>query len=262
MNSNSSHLTPVSRLRAWLAASLAILLLCLTPLPAEAVNVSPKLEEQVLQILRQHPEAILESVQAYQQQQQAAVQQARQQFLAQMLSDPQVLVGQSPHTDITTAAGSNKLLLVEFADFQCSFCAKAHPAVKQFINKHQDQVALVYKNFPITSIHPEAMGAAKAAWAAHQQGKFWNYYDALYSQQSQLGEALYVSTAQKLGLDMAQFESDRNSAAASQSIAADMELAENLQIEGTPFFALKDKTFSGAVQVTELEQALSLVQAS
>jgi protein-disulfide isomerase len=249
--------------RIWLMASLVVLLLCLSPLPAQAVTVSSKLEEQVLQVLRQHPEVILESVQAYQQQQQTAVQQARQSFLYQMQSDPQALIGQSPTTGSVLAAGaagSNKILLVEFADFQCSFCAKAHPAVKQFISKHKDQVVLVYKNFPIPAIHPEAMASAKAAWAANQQGKFWDYYDALYSEQEKLGEAFYLSKAEALGLDMEQFERDRNSAEASQAIAADVELAETLQIEGTPFFALKDRTFSGAVQITELEQALALVQ--
>ena len=257
MNSQPTQPARSSRLRVWLLASLAVLLFCFTPLPAQAVTVSPKLEEQVLQVLRQHPEVILESVQAYQQQQQTAVQQARQSFLNQMQSDPQALIGQSPATGPVLAAGpagSNKILLVEFADFQCSFCAKAHPAVKQFISKHKDQVVLVYKNFPISAIHPEAMAAAKAAWAANQQGKFWDYYDALYSEQEKLGEAFYLSKAETLGLDMEQFERDRNSAEASQAIAADVKLAEALQIEGTPFFALKDKTFSGAVQLSELEQ--------
>ena len=266
----------LAQLRVWLVAGLSALLFCLSPLPAEAVTVSPKLEEQVLQVLRQHPEAILESVQAYQQQQQAGVQQARQTFLAQMTSDPQALIGQSPVTGPVTGpatgaatgaatgpeAGSNKILLVEFADFQCSFCAKAHPAVKQFISKHSDQVVLVYKNFPITALHPEAMPAAKAAWAANQQGKFWDYYDALYTEQKQLGEAFYLSQAAALGLDMEQFERDRSSSAASEAIAADVKLAESLQIEGTPFFALRERTFSGAVQLSELEQALSLVQPS
>lgn len=252
-------------LRAYLTAALAAglaLFICFTPLAAEAVTVSPKLEEQVLQVLRQHPEAILESVQVYQQQQQQIVQQSRQQFLNQMQSDPATLIGQSPTSAAIPTADQNKILLVEFADFQCSFCAKAQPAVKQFINKHRDQVVLVYKNFPITAIHPEAMAAAKAAWAAHQQGKFLEYYDALYSQQNELSEALYISQAEALGLDMEQFERDRTSTAASQSIAADVQLAESLQIEGTPFFALKDRTFSGAVQLSELEQALALVQPS
>lgn len=266
MNLQPSQPT-LAQLRVWLIASFSALLFCLwfglSPLPAEAVTVSPKLEEQVLQVLRQHPEAIVESVQAYQQQQQAAVQQARQTFMAQMTSDPQALIGQSPVTGpVAGAETGNKILLVEFADFQCSFCAKAHPAVKQFISKHSDQVVLVYKNFPITALHPEAMPAAKAAWAAKQQGKFWDYYDALYTEQDQLGEAFYLSKAAALGLDMEQFERDRSSPGASEAIAADVKLAESLQIEGTPFFALRERTFSGAVQLSELEQALSLVQPS
>ncbi|NEN95712.1 MAG: thioredoxin domain-containing protein [Moorea sp. SIO3I7] len=74
--------------------------------------------------------------------------------------------------------------------------------MKQFKAIHQDEVALVYKHFPLSSVHHQAMAAAKAAWAAGQQGKFWQYRNALFSHQDQLGEAFYVDVAKNLNFNL------------------------------------------------------------
>jgi protein-disulfide isomerase len=150
-------------------------------------------------------------------------------------------------------------VLLEFSDFQCPYCAKAHQTLKQIMGTHQRQVTLVYKHFPLTSIHSEAMPAAKASWAAGQQGKFWQYHDALFAQQDNLGEALYVGTAKKLNLDLEQFNRDRSGDAASTAIEQDRVLAESLGIRGTPFFAINGEAFSGAVSLSEMETVLARV---
>lgn len=237
-----------------------LLLFCLTlfswSFPAQAATrISPKLEEQVLQIIRNHPEVILESVEAYQQQQSQELRERQQAFVQQLKANPQAVIGQSPTTGNTEA----KILLVEFSDFQCPYCAQAHDTVKEFMAKHGEQVTLVYKHYPLTSIHPQALPAAKAAWAAAMQGKFWPYHDALFTQQEQLGEELYLTIAKNLNLDLEQFNSDRNSATAQAAIQADMQLAEGLGIAGTPFFVLNGETFSGAVQLSEMEKILERV---
>ena len=254
----------------------ASLMLCLAmlgwALPAQADNrISPRLSEQVLQIIREHPEVIIESVQAYQQQQQQQLQQAQQAFLQQLQTNPQLAIGESP----TTGAESSKIVLIEFSDFQCPYCAEAHKTIKQFMAKHQDEVLLVYKHFPLTAAHPEALPAAKAAWAARQQGKFWEYQDALFTQQDKLGEALYLATAQSLNLDLEQFNGDSASApaglrnAADAAIGQDMQLAERLGISGTPFFVMYGgstkgygEAFSGAVQLSDMENILARVSKS
>jgi protein-disulfide isomerase len=123
--------------------------------------------------------------------------------------------------------------------------------------KRQDQVTLVYKHLPLTSIHPQALPAAKAAWAAGQQGKFWEFHDALFSQQKQLSDGFYQDTAKKLGLDLAKFDRDRASQAAEAAIQQDVQVAEKLGINGTPFFVMNGVTLSGAVELSELEAALS-----
>ncbi|MCL1473979.1 DsbA family protein [Argonema antarcticum] len=239
----------------------ALLMLCLAmfcwSVPAQAASrISPQLEEQVLQILRQHPEVILESVQAYQEQQQKQIQQTRQAFVEQIKTNPKAVIGESP----TTGASEPKIVLLEFSDFECPYCSKANTTLKQFIAKHQDEVTLVYKHFPLISIHPEAMSAAKAAWAAGQQGKFWEYHDALFTQQDKLGEALYLDIAQNMNLDLDKFDRDRN--LADTAIQKDMQLAERLGLSGTPFFVMNGEIFSGAVQLSDMENILARVSKS
>ncbi|WP_245940021.1 DsbA family protein [Stenomitos frigidus] len=244
-----------TRWSGWLAGLLVICLTlfgCSTPMQADS-QISPQLKEQVLQIIRENPEAILDSVQAYQRKQQAAQQKEQQAFLEQTKTNPKAVIGSSP----TTGAKSGKVLLVEFSDFQCPYCSKAHAILKPFMAKHSDVVTLVYKHFPLTSIHAEAMPAAKAAWAAGQQGQFWAYHDALFTQQEQLGESFYQATAKTLKLDLKRFDRDR--ANAETAIQQDIELGKKLGLSGTPFFIMNGETLTGLSSVDELEEVLGRV---
>lgn len=250
-------------LQPWKALHLAkLLLLCLIffswSFPVHAAthsSVSSRLEDQVLQIIREHPDVILESVQAYQQQKYEQQRQAQQAFLREMKVNPKGMIGESP----ITGAQEQKIVLLEFSDFQCSYCAKVHQRLKQFIATHPREVTLVYKHFPLSAIHTEAMSASNAAWAAGQQEKFWQYHDALFTQQDNLGEALYVATAKKLNLDLEQFNRDRNGDAAKAAIQQDISMAEELGISGTPFFVMNGEVFSGAVQLSDMEEVLARV---
>jgi len=239
----------------------ALLLFCLAmtlwSLPAQAASgISPELEEQILQVIRAHPEVIIESVDAYQQEQQRQRQLAQQAFLQEIKTNPQVLIGESP----TTGATDAKVLFVEFSDFQCPFCGRAYKIVEEFMDKHGNEVTLVYKHFPLISIHPQALPAAKAAWAATQQGKFWDYYEALFTQQDKLGEEFYLEIAESLDLDLEQFNRDRNYAKAETAIQMDMLLGEKLGVSGTPFFVMNDKAFSGAIPLEEMEKIFEQVR--
>jgi protein-disulfide isomerase len=223
---------------------------------ANAQNrTDPKLREQVLQIIRENPEVILEAVRDYQKQQQQAREKARQSVAQQMKANPRAMIGQSP----TRGAKDSRVVLVEFSDFQCPYCAKANATLKQFVAKHQDKVTLVYKHFPLSRIHPEALPAAKASWAAAQQGKFWEFHDALFNQQERLGDGFYVETAKALGLDLQRFNRERASAAASAAIEQDMQLAASLGVDGTPFFIMNGEVFSGVMDLPQLEEVLARV---
>ncbi|BAZ22122.1 DSBA oxidoreductase [Kalymmatonema gypsitolerans NIES-4073] len=260
----------------WLRSFAALCTLCLVLVcapPADAANrISSQLEQQILQVIREHPEALIESVQAYQQKQQAQIQQAQQAFVRQMKTNPEEVIGESP----TTGSPQSKILLVEFSDFECPYCAQAHKTLKQFMAKHKDEVTLVYKHFPLTSIHPQAMPAATAAWAAQQQGKFWEYQDALFTHQKELGEPLYLDIAENLNLDLEKFKRDRQSRAlrgdrqsstdkgdrsyADTAIEKDIQLAERLGLSGTPFFVMNGQTLSGALQLSDMENVLTRIR--
>jgi len=214
-----------------------------------------ELEKQVLQILRDNPETIIESVQAYQQEQQQQQQASLQETLQQFKNNPQEQIGESP----TFGSTEQKIVLYEFSDFQCPFCAKAQENLKKFMDKHQDRVTLVFKHLPLIRIHPQAIPAAKASWAAQQQGKFWEYHDALFEQQDRLGEELYLEIANNLDLDIDKFNSDRQSEAATTSIENDMKLAQKIGVSGTPFFVMNGETFSGAVELSKIEETLAKV---
>ena len=238
-----------------LMALLLMIGLTWTPpiiVPSAQAVIEPELEKTVLEIIRQNPEVLIESVQAYQKQQQEKQQQVRQSFASELKTNPQTIIADSP----TTGSRSQKMILLEFSDFQCPYCQKAYETVEEFMANHSDEVTLVYKHFPLISIHPQALAAAKASWAAQQQGKFWDYYGALFQQQDKLGEDFYLELAESLNLDIEQFDRDRNSRNADVAIVKDMEMAEKIGIQGTPLFILNGQVFSGAIPLSALEEAL------
>ncbi len=212
-------------------------------------------KEKVIQVIRENPEVILDSVRNYQRQQQQSQDNARNTFVQNLKTQPAQVVGQSPSKGAGIKNG--KTIIVEFSDFQCPYCAKASDSLKQLIDKFPNRLTLVYKHFPLTSIHPEALPAAKASWAAAQQGKFWEYHDALFQQQPRLSESLYKEIAQSLGLDRAKFDRDRASQAANDAIQADIKLGEELGVDGTPFLMVVGEKFAGPVQLPDLEALLA-----
>ena len=235
--------------------NLAIVsLICLIlswSLPVQAqTKIDPQLEKQVLEIIRKHPEIIIESVGAYQQQQQQNVQKSRQEFINNFQANPQSVIGTSP----TIGASKSKTVLIEFSDFECPYCAEAHQTLKDLLAKYPNQFTLVYKHFPLYQIHDQALPAATAAWAAYKQGKFWEYHDALFTNQKQLGETLYLDIAKKLNLNLTKFDNDRK--LANKSIEKDLLLAQQLGLGGTPSFIITSPNFAGPVKLTEVEEIL------
>jgi protein-disulfide isomerase len=227
------------------------------PKPKPKPKISPELEQQILEVIRQHPEVVYEVLKKYAVEQQA-LQEKREQAaqsnaVKKLLQDTKTVIGDSP----TTGAPMRKILLVEFSDFQCPYCATATANVRKFMAKHKDKVTLVYKHFPLTQAHPQALPAAKAAWAAHKQGKFWEYHDGLFANQSKLGEEFYLQLAQQLKLDIKRFKADY--AAADNSIVADYSLGRKLGVNGTPSFVLNGEFFTGIATVEDMEKILARV---
>ncbi|MGC1309381.1 MAG: thioredoxin domain-containing protein [Phormidesmis sp.] len=171
--------------------------------------------------------------------------------------DRQELIGSSATKGPLDAA----VVLLKFSDFQCPYCAVAAADMKAFTQAHESDVLYVYKQFPLVSIHDQAMPAAKAAWAAGQQDQFWLYHDGLFAFQDKLGEDYYVELAEQIGLDMEQFERDRNSPEAQAAIDKDIELATKLELRGTPTFLMNDLLIPAGAPLEFFEEAASRFKA-
>lgn len=167
------------------------------------------------------------------------------------------LIGSSPIQGNPNAA----IVLFKFSDFQCPYCAVAAGYTKDFVGTHEADILYVYKNFPLTRIHPEAMPAAKAAWAAGQQDQFWLYHDGLFVNQNRLGEDLYIELAEAMQLDMEQFNRDRASPEAEAAIQQDLELAQQLRLQGTPSFIMNDLLIPGGAPPQLFEEIFNQINA-
>jgi protein-disulfide isomerase len=142
-------------------------------------------------------------------------------------------------------AQTAKVTLVEFSDFQCPFCKRVGPTLEQIEKTYGDKVRIAFKHLPLP-MHPQAESAARAAEAAHRQGKFWEMHDKLFADQQGLSEAAYEKHAKELGLDLERFKKDYASPEVKARVDADMREANQLGVNGTPGFFVNGRFLSGA----------------
>lgn len=126
----------------------------------------------------------------------------------------------------------------------------------QVLKAYPKEVKFIYKEFPLTSIHQNAMNASKAAVAAQRQGKFWEMHDKLFANQRALGMDNLKQYAQEIGLDMAKFEQDMNSPEVQNQIQEDTKAAQQAQVNGTPSLFINGKrvmnrSFEGLKQMVD-----------
>lgn len=137
-----------------------------------------------------------------------------------------------------------RVVLVEYADYQCPYCGDAYPIVKQVAQEFAGQVCVVFRNFPLVQAHPEALPAAMVAEFAAQHGNFWEVHDALFENQRQLGIPLYAKILAKLNLSAQELEAALSNPATEQRIRSDIESGERSGVDGTPAFFINGKKFS------------------
>ncbi len=140
---------------------------------------------------------------------------------------------------------SAPIQIVEFSDFQCPFCGRVTPTLKQIEDEYGDKVRIVFKHLPL-SIHPKAPAAHAASVAAHRQGKFWEMHDKIFANQREMSPEKYRSYAEELGLDLAQFDKDVSDPAVKKKIQDDTSEAARLLVRGTPGFFINGRFLSGA----------------
>ncbi|ABC83813.1 DsbA family protein [Anaeromyxobacter dehalogenans] len=144
-----------------------------------------------------------------------------------------------------------KLTVVLFSDFQCPFCSRVEPTLKQLEEAYPGQVRIVWKHQPL-SFHPNALPAAIAAEAARDQGKFWPMHEKLFANQQALSPATYEQYAKELGLDLRKFQAAVAARKGADRIAADQQLANGVGANGTPTMFFNCRQVVGALPLERM----------
>jgi protein-disulfide isomerase len=148
-----------------------------------------------------------------------------------------------------------KVTLIEYGDFQCPGCGAAHPIVQPLSEKYKDKLAFVFRNFPLTNIHPNARFAAAAVETAGLMGKYWEMHNLVYDNQNDWSDAsdsdrtgFFASYASQIGLNKNTFLDMLDSASSriNQKISFDQALGRKINVEGTPTFILDGRQLSSS----------------
>ncbi|HEU4767068.1 MAG TPA: thioredoxin domain-containing protein [Pyrinomonadaceae bacterium] len=161
--------------------------------------------------------------------------------------------GSSPARGSAMPAVTPTVTIVEFSDFECRFCRDVQPALKQILESYGD-VRLVFKHLPLEG-HRNSLPAARAAYCAGEQDRFWPFHDALFAARS-LSAGLLDQIASELGLGMARFQACMSSERSRTAILRDMEMARSASIDSTPSFLVNGKLIKGALSFPEFQKII------
>jgi protein-disulfide isomerase len=151
-----------------------------------------------------------------------------------------------------TGPADAQVTLVEFSDFQCPYCWKAVARLDAVLKAYPKQVKLIFKEFPLDS-HSHAALAAQAAIAAHNQGKFWPMYEALFANHANLARPVILAQASKIGLDMNRFNTDLDSPATRRVVERDTADGEKAGVEGTPTVYINGQRYNGSLELDAIK---------
>ena len=228
------------------------------PAPVTDADVDAFYEQNKAQIQRPK-EQIAPQIKSYLEQQ--GQQKARQAYFSNLEGKYKVEKKLEPIRVEVAATGPAKgpatapVTIVEFSDFQCPFCGRLTPTLKQVEQKYGDKVRLVFRQYPLP-FHQYAQKAAEASLCAADQGKFWEMHDALFANQQALAVEQLKAKAAELGLNAEQFNSCLDSGKTAAAIQADMKEGSSVGVNGTPAMFINGRFINGAVP---LEQITSVI---
>jgi protein-disulfide isomerase len=233
----------------WVAAGLVLL----AAPPALAADFTPPqqraIESIVKHYLAQHPEVILDALQAADARMKAGAPDKAETALAahrrEILDDPANPIGGNPAGDVA---------LVEFFDYRCPFCKQVEPALESLLRQDHN-LRIVYKEFPV--LGPASVTAAKAALAAQKQNKFGAFHRAMMALKGQIDDAAIFAVAASVGLDIPHLKRDMQDPAIGRQIDDNYALADALGIDGTPGFVIGDHIVPGAIGLDDLKQLIA-----
>lgn len=150
------------------------------------------------------------------------------------------------------------IVIVEFSDFQCPFCRRFHEETYQaLLDAYPGQIRFVYRNLPLTSIHPDAMPSAVASLCANDQNAYWDYHSKLFSSETLTRDA-FVQYATDLSLNVDDFTACLDSGQHDEFIQQDMDFALNLGVQSTPTFFVNGLAIVGAQPLSSFTQIIDL----
>ena len=146
--------------------------------------------------------------------------------------------------------------VLEYGDYECPFCRGAYRDVHRMLDLYPGSILFVFRNFPITQLHPHADQAAEAAEAAAAQGKFWEMHDMLLAHQDALHMKDLIRYAGELDLDVERFTDDVRHHVGAARVASDVDSADLSSVSGTPTFFVNGVRHHGAFDIVSLKAAV------
>jgi protein-disulfide isomerase len=154
-----------------------------------------------------------------------------------------VPIGPDDHVEGTDTAA---ITLVEYGDFQCPYCGQAYPIVKRLQSDFGDSLRLVFRNMPLTNVHPQAELAAETAEAVGLQGKFWPMHDVLFENQRDLSGPAILRYVEDVGADLSQVANALNDGVVQKRVKDDVESGIRSGVNGTPTFFVNGERYDGS----------------
>ena len=148
------------------------------------------------------------------------------------------------------------LELIEYGDYECPFCGRAYPILKDIKQKLDGDIKFVFRNFPLSKIHPHAFMAAVATEAAALQGKFWEMHDIVFENQKSLDEENIFRFASLLGLDTDRFREDLQDKLLVEKVEKDFESGLRSGVNRTPSFFINGNKYEGDYNIQSLSRAI------
>ena len=161
-----------------------------------------------------------------------------------------------PERDHIRGDDDAPVTLVEYGDFECPFCGRAEPVLRQLLNEFGNDLRFVFRHLPLSDVHPRAQLAAEAAEAADDQGAFWEMHDLLFDHQDALEPKNLVEYARELGLDVDRFTDELRRHEHAGRIASDVDDADLSGVSGTPTFFVNGIRHQGAYDIDTLTAAV------
>ncbi|MAG32478.1 MAG: hypothetical protein CL908_16470 [Deltaproteobacteria bacterium] len=146
--------------------------------------------------------------------------------------------------------------ITAFSDYQCPYCIRSEPVLAEVLRRYPDQVRLVHRHFPLDSIHPFARPASEASMCAEEQGRFWDYHDAIFARQGRLEEGSFAEIGSELGLDAEALGQCIEERRYMDFVNADFTAGRDAGVTGTPAFFINGIALKGARDANELSRAV------